>query len=355
MVALPELLRDAGYLTLMSGKWHLGATIETSPWARGFERSFALLPAGASHFGGQAASGFSPVPTLYTEDDQFVTVGDDFYSSDSYTDKLLQYLRERAPGDDRPFFAYLPFQAPHWPLHAPDESIAKYRGRYDAGPDALREERLAALKRLGLCPPDVEAHPIVADGAPEWADMTAEQRAVSARSMEVYAAMVDRMDWNVGRVIDYLSESGELDDTVVIFLSDNGAEGAIVEAMPLLGAQIAAQIEKHCDNSVDNLGRPSSFIWYGPAVGASRDRALAAAQGVHHRRGDPGGRFRHLARVRPAAADRHRVQHRHGHRPDGPGTGGGRTSRHGLSGSRGGTDARPVPGVVSVGRRGDRA
>lgn len=126
VVALPELLRDAGYLTLMSGKWHLGDTIETSPWARGFERSFALLPAGASHFGAPLGGGFSPVPTLYTEDDRFVTVGEDFYSSDFYTDTLLRYLRERAPGDDRPFFAYLPFQAPHWPLQAPEESIAKY-------------------------------------------------------------------------------------------------------------------------------------------------------------------------------------------------------------------------------------
>ncbi|BAN31378.1 arylsulfatase [Mycobacterium avium subsp. hominissuis TH135] len=264
VVALPELLRDAGYLTLMSGKWHLGATIETSPWARGFERSFALLPAGASHYGGSGARGFSPVPTLYTEDDRFVSVGDDFYSSDSYTDTLLRYLDERAPDDDRPFFAYLPFQAPHWPLQAPDESIAKYRGRYDEGPDVLRAERLAALKRLGLCPADVTPHPVVADGAPEWADMTDEERARSARSMEVYAGMVDRMDYNVGRVIDYLSRSGELDNTVVIFLSDNGAEGAIVEAMPLRGPQIAAQIEKHCDNSLDNLGRPTSFIWYGP-------------------------------------------------------------------------------------------
>ena len=123
---------------------------------------------------------------------------------------------------------------------------------------------MAALKRLGLCPPDVAAHPVVADGAPEWADMTADERAVSARSMEVYAAMVDRMDWNIGRVIDYLSETGELDNTVVIFLSDNGAEGAIVEAMPLHGPQIAAQIEKYYDNSLDNLGRPTSYIWYGP-------------------------------------------------------------------------------------------
>jgi arylsulfatase len=82
--------------------------------------------------------------------------------------------------------------------------------------------------------------------------------------MEVYAGMVDRMDWNVGRVIDYLVGTGELEDTVVIFLSDNGAEGAMVEAMPLHGAQIVAQIEKYCDNSLDNLGRPTSFIWYGP-------------------------------------------------------------------------------------------
>ncbi len=259
VAALPELLRDAGYLTLMSGKWHLGNTIERSPWARGFERSFALLPGGADHYGGP-----SLMPGLYTEDDHFVTVGDDFYSSDSYTDTLLRYLAERAPEDDRPFFAYLPFQAPHWPLQAPRESIAAYRGRYDAGPDALREERLAALKRLGLCPPDVVAHPVVADGAPEWADMSDDERARSARAMEVYAAMVDRLDRNVGRVTDYLAQTGELEDTVVIFLSDNGAEGTIVEAMPVIGPAIAAQVEQHCDNSLDNVGGPTSFIWYGP-------------------------------------------------------------------------------------------
>ena len=263
VVALSELLRDGGYLTLMSGKWHLGSTIDRSPWARGFERSFALLPAGANHYGGPGG-GFSPVQTLYTEDDQFVTVDEDFYSSDYYTDTLLRYFGERSEDDDRPFFAYLPFQAPHWPLQAPSESTAGYRGRYDAGPDVLREERLDALKRLGLCPPDVVPHPVVADGAPEWADMTADERAISARTMEVYAGMVDRMDWNIGRVIDYLTETGELDNTVVIFMSDNGAEGAIVEAMPLLGPRIVKLVEEHCDNSLDNLGNGTSFIWYGP-------------------------------------------------------------------------------------------
>jgi arylsulfatase len=264
VVTVAELLRDAGYRTLMSGKWHLGYTIETSPWARGFERSFALLPAGGSHYGGGLFSRFATVATLHTEDDRFVDVPADFYSSDYFTDKLLDYFRERAHDDDRPFFAYLPYQAPHWPLQAPRESIAKYRGRYDAGPDALRDARLKALKDFGLCRPDVIPHPVVADGAREWTEMTAEERALSARAMEVYAGMVDRMDWNIGRVTEYLHRTGELDNTVVIFLSDNGAEGAIVEAMPLSGAYIAEQVRLHYDNSLGNLGAPSSCIWYGP-------------------------------------------------------------------------------------------
>jgi len=263
VVALPELLRDAGYLTLMAGKWHLGTTIDRTPWARGFERSFALLPGGASHYG-TVTGDLLPAMARYTEDDQFVTVDDDFYSSDFYADTLLRYFQERSEEDDRPFFAYLPFQAPHWPLQAPQEIIAKYRGRYDAGPDALRDERLAALKRLGLCPPDVTAHSVVADGEPEWSEMSADEQALSARSMEIYAAMVDRMDQNIGRVVNYLTETGEIDNTVVIFMSDNGAEGAIVEAIPILGGLIAADIEKNLDNSLDNIGAPNSFIWYGP-------------------------------------------------------------------------------------------
>jgi arylsulfatase A-like enzyme len=264
VAALPELLRDAGYQTLMSGKWHLGDTIATSPWARGFERSFALLPAGGSHYGGGLFSRFATVETLYTEDDQFVEVPGDFYSSDYFTDRLIKYFEERAPDEERPFFAYLPYQAPHWPLQAPDEAIAKYHGRYADGPDVLREARLKALKEFGLCGPDVVPHPVVADTWKEWADMTPEEQAVSGRTMEVYAAMVERMDWNIGRVTDYLQKTGELDSTVVIFLSDNGAEGAIVEAMPLSGAYIMEQIRLHYNNSLDNIGRPDSCIWYGP-------------------------------------------------------------------------------------------
>ncbi|HLG90477.1 MAG TPA: arylsulfatase [Alphaproteobacteria bacterium] len=265
VVTVTELLRDAGYSTLMSGKWHLGDHREAWPVARGFERSFSLLPAGASHYGGGVFSRFSIVPTLYAEDDRDVAgVPKNFYSSDYFTDRLLAYLGDRPQSDGRPFFAYLPYQAPHWPLQAPAEVIARYRGRYDGGPDELRDLRLARLKQFGLCPPDAVPHPVVADGVEEWSEMSADERALSARMMEVYAAMVDRMDWNIGRVVRYLEKTGELDDTVVIFLSDNGAEGTIVEAMPLNGPYIAEQVRLHYDNSLDNLGSPTSCAWYGP-------------------------------------------------------------------------------------------
>lgn len=262
VVTVTELLRDAGYTTLISGKWHLGMTLETSPHARGFEKSFALLPGGHNHYGIGGIAAVRGGQPLYTEGGSFVPkLPADFYSSDYFTGRLIGFLREREDG--RPFFAYLPFSAPHWPLQAPREVIAKYKGRYDAGPEALRQERLERLKALGLAPQDVIAHPVVSDEKP-WEELTDEERAVSARSMEVYAAMVERLDWNVGRVISYLEQTGELDDTVVIFLSDNGAEGAIVEALPVIGPHIAQHIRDNYDNSLENIGNGNSYVWYGP-------------------------------------------------------------------------------------------
>lgn len=266
VVPVMELLRDGGYLTLMSGKWHLGLTRETSPWARGFTRSFSLLPGAANHFGTSPDTRDDPpqpkLKTIYVEDDRPVEVPADFYSSDGFTDKLLQYLGERTD-KTQPFFAYLAFTAPHWPLQAPDDLTAKYRGRYDAGPEALRTERLARLRALGLTRPDVVPHPIVARTA-EWAQMSPQERRISARSMEVYAAMVERMDWNIGRVVAALTQSGELDDTFIMFCSDNGAEGVLLEAAPLFGTRFMEHIARHYDNRLENIGRPNSFVWYGP-------------------------------------------------------------------------------------------
>lgn len=266
VVTVAELLRDSGYRTVISGKWHLGNTLEKAPVTRGFERSFALLPGGADHFGGGPMDQLVG-QSIYVEDDQYVTeLPKPFYSSDYFTTRLLEFLDEgvgEGQAQERPFFAYLPFSAPHWPLQAPDAEIAKYKGVYDDGPDVLRERRLERLKAQGLVPADVTAHPVETD-APEWFDLSEEERALSARSMEVYAAMVDRIDQNVGRVVDWLKRTGQYDNTVIVFLSDNGAEGAIVEAMPIIGPIFAARIRQHCDNSLANAGRPGSYIWYGP-------------------------------------------------------------------------------------------
>ncbi|GGP24063.1 arylsulfatase [Silvimonas iriomotensis] len=269
VAALPEILQDAGYHTVMAGKWHLGLTPERSPHARGFDRSFALLPGAANHYGFEAEISADQIPRLlkgtrglYAEDGEYVkTLPDDYYSSDYFTDRLLGYLAEAPAG--KPFFAYLPFSAPHWPLQAPDELIARYAHRYHAGPDALRLERLARLKELGLIDADVEAHPVIATNA-EWSALTDEQKAFSARTMAVYAAMVERMDWNIGRVIEQLKASGQFDNTVIIFLSDNGAEGALLEALPAFGPNLQQVIDTHYDNSLANLGRGNSYIWYGP-------------------------------------------------------------------------------------------
>lgn len=271
VAALPELLHDAGYFTAMAGKWHLGLTLERAPSARGFERSFALLPGAANHYGFEPVGEDDEQPRLmrstrglYVEDGLYAeNLPEDFYSSDAFADKLIQFLGERGADDERPFFAYLPFSAPHWPLQAPADIVEHYRGRYDAGPDALRAERLARQKALGLLDAEVSAHPVVAP-TPEWDALSPQEQAFSARTMEVYAAMVERLDWNVGRVIEHLKQTGEFDNTFVLFLSDNGAEGALLEALPIFGPDLQRFIRDYYDNSLDNVGRGNSYVWYGP-------------------------------------------------------------------------------------------
>lgn len=281
VVTLPEVLHDAGYLTLISGKWHLGLRKDKAPRSRGFERAFALLPGASNHFGWEpqlednapeAPKMFSMNYPLHIDDDEYVNqLPEGWYSSESYGDILLQYLKDwnvdNSKSDDsehRPFFAYYPFSAPHWPLQAPQEYIKHYRGMYDDGPDALRLRRLERLKELDLVDKDVEPHPVVAAEVPEWSEMSAEKREMSSRAMEVYAGMVECIDHNVGKVVNYLEEIGELENTFVIFLSDNGAEGGAHEANPAFHGGPMAYLQKYYDNQLDNLGNYNSFIWYGP-------------------------------------------------------------------------------------------
>ena len=276
VVALPELLRDGGYHTLMSGKWHLGLKPQYSPKARGFDKSFALLPGCANHYGYEPPyeSVEEPprffetaVAALHMEGSEYVPkLPDDWYSSDGYATKMIQYLRERSSSEkETPFFAYLPFSAPHWPLQAPKESMDKYKGIYADGPEALRLRRLERLKELGIVGGDVVPHDVVTGPREqgEWTTLTEDERAKSARSMEAYAGMVDRMDENIGRVLNYLKRTGEYDNTYIFFMSDNGAEGASYEARDMIRDDILNHIYKYYDNSLENIGRRNSYVWYG--------------------------------------------------------------------------------------------
>ncbi len=261
VVTFPELLRDAGYHTYMAGKWHMGKSPRNMPGGRGFERSFALLNGGASHWADQLAL-IPNSKTIYTEDDVVVKkLPGDFYSTTYYTDRIIRFI-ESDLDDDAPFFAYLAFTAPHNPLHAPDASIAKYKGAYAEGWDRLAKKRLARQRELGLLAEQVEpaARP---DWVLAWDQLSSEQRAQRARDMEIYAAMIDYMDESIGRLLSFLRSKGEYDNTMIVFMSDNGpSKTAITDYLALGGA--AADFVKMFDNSLENKGRPGSSTDIGP-------------------------------------------------------------------------------------------
>ncbi|MBW2939899.1 arylsulfatase [Zhongshania aquimaris] len=252
VVTLPTLLRDAGYQTYMAGKWHLGMTEDNSPASRGFERSFALLPGGGGHFTNQGLTSSSPA--LYRRDGALVNLPKDFYSSRFYSDQMVEYLTRR--DKTRPFFAYLSYTAPHWPLQAPKESIARYSGRYSRGFEVLHNERRQRATLMGLSDL-VEGQGVFNR---QWSDLTDIERQHAARTMEVYAAMVDDMDHYLGRVLSLLRDENALDNTMILILSDNGAEGHdLFDAIP----EIRNYVEQCCDNTLDNIGEPDSYISYG--------------------------------------------------------------------------------------------
>ncbi|WP_051378375.1 arylsulfatase [Derxia gummosa] len=248
---LPALLRDAGYLTLMSGKWHLGLTEERSPKAAGFERSFALLRGADDHVAKPWNTVINPAEPWYREDGKLATVPADFYSTDYYAERMVGYLRDRR-GDARPFFGYLTFTAPHWPLQAPDALIARYEARYANGYEPIRQARIAKQKALGLIPAGFEPAKALSLW-PAWKALTPAQQRQETRRMATYAAMVDRLDQAIGRVIRELKDSGEYDNTVIVFMSDNGAEG-----------QDPAVRGSQRNNAVENIGRGDSWAAYGP-------------------------------------------------------------------------------------------
>jgi len=256
VVSLPMLLRDSGYSTFIAGKWHLGMKPDQGPDKRGFDKSFVMLPGAGDHFSDRGVhKGLPIVP--YRENGKEVALPDNFYSTEFYTDKAIEYI-DSTIAKSNPFFGYVAYTAPHWPLQVPKKYSDKYLGKYDAGYESIRSQRLKNLVKQGILSPDVVPHSgsVCFD---EWSELPEQKQRYQARLMEIYAGMVDALDENIGRIIQHLEDIDELDNTVIVFLSDNGAD-----ARPPLGIKLEAEyVAKEYDNKLNNLGKENSFVSYG--------------------------------------------------------------------------------------------
>jgi len=269
---LAEVLRPAGYHTSYSGKWHSGGSwpradgdsatwrfddpTHPTPISRGFERFYGNLAGGGSYFNIHLA-----------EQEQVVALPEGFYTTDHYTSKAIEYMDE-ARSQQRPFFVHLCYNAPHWPLHAWPEDIARYRGRYRQGWDAVRKARHERLKDLGILDRKWEISP----------------RDAEAR-MAVYAAMVDRMDQNIGRILGHLERTGQLDNTLILFVSDNGgcAEGVGIgpRKMEVQSTTDGRPMRFGNDPAIEP-GAPDTFMSYGlPWANASNSPFRRFKHWVH--------------------------------------------------------------------------
>ncbi len=218
---IAEVLRASGYRTGMAGKWHLGYEHPNWPSDRGFERSFTVLEGAMNYYGlGMQHTGKLVNAPMALNDQPFTPPRDGFFSTDAFSDFAVSFINEQR-GAAQPFFFYLPFNAPHWPLHAPPEDIAKYRGKYRDGWDAVRQRRHRRLIDLGLIDPKSEMAPRP-PAVPAWASVPAEQKDDWDLRMAIYAAQIDRMDRGIGRVFASLRAIDAERNTLVIFLSDNG-------------------------------------------------------------------------------------------------------------------------------------
>ena len=258
VVTIPEVLRENDYHTYMVGKWHLGEGSGKDPYDRGFEETFILGTGGGSHFNDKKA--LSPLQHMdYTRNGKPVVLPEDFYSTTSYTDSIIKFI-DMNKSDNKPFFVYLSYTAVHDPLHAPEEYIEKYKGKFDMGWDSLWTQRLNNLKRLGIVPKDLNKfskNPLI----PRWESLSHELKKDFARDMEVYAAMLDYMDMSIGRVFDYLKQNNLYDNTVIIFMSDNGANGALATTYPGNGDGVYLN---SFNNKMINRGLKNSYIEMGP-------------------------------------------------------------------------------------------
>jgi arylsulfatase/uncharacterized sulfatase len=258
VLTLAERLKAEGYRTLMAGKWHLGHGPGELPDGQGFDRSLALDASGADNW---AAKPYMPYYTKapWFEDGRPAQMPKHFYSSDLLVDRLTRNLDEAPPGR-APFFAYLAFQAVHIPVQAPSAYADGYRGRFDGGWAQLRQARVERARAMGLLPAGAAVDGF-SPNAREWESLDAGERRIAARSMEVYAGMIEAADAAVGRLVKRLEARGELANTVFVITSDNGPEPSDPVHQPSMNFWMRTHGYAW---RLEGLGGPGSLNFIGP-------------------------------------------------------------------------------------------
>lgn len=256
---LGEHFQAGGYVTGFFGKWHLGEEPDQLPHQRGFDHSMALVTGGSDNWSGLAAAPVRPPIEPFSRNGRFIQRPDGF-SSTLFTDELLQFLEGPVSEADVPFLAVLSYQAVHWPHHAPDAFLARYRDRYRVGWDEIRRRRHERLIETGLLPPGTPMRER-APRASAWSDLDEATRQTEALRMAAYAAMLDHMDAEIGRVLEWLDRTGRARDTVVVFVSDNGPDPSEPDQAPAARPWYDA---RYPDSDDASIGRRGSFPSYGP-------------------------------------------------------------------------------------------
>lgn len=256
-VTLATLLRDSGYQTYITGKWHLGKAPKQLPGRRGFDRSFIQADSGSDNWQNRTYMMLYD-KAYWFEQDREAQLPQDYYSSRFFVDKAIEYI-DAGRKNDKPFFAYIGFQANHTPLQAPREFVEKYRGRYDKGWGQLRQERRDRAIAQGLVQPGTELATL--SSTENWERLSEDKRKWHAQHMEVYAAMAEAMDHDVGRLIAHLKRNGDYDNTVFVFLSDNGSDPANPFNIPPANAWV------HMNYVTDaqDMGGKGTFSANGPS------------------------------------------------------------------------------------------
>lgn len=277
VVTLASLLRDRGYHTSITGKWHLGKTPSTLPGRRGFERSFIQADSGSDNWENRTYMMLYD-KAYWFEQDKEVRLPKDFYSSTLFVDKAIDFI-DAGRAEGKPFFSYIGFQANHIPLQAPKAFVDKYQGRYDAGWTVLRQERHARAVALGLVPKDSAM--VTLASTLDWNALSAEDKREQAKHMEVYAAMAEAMDHEIGRLVAHLKARGQFDNTVFVFLSDNGSD----PADPLNIAASRAYVRMNYDTHAPMRGGKGTFSANGPSWASA---TVAPLQGYKYFAGEGG-------------------------------------------------------------------